>query len=60
MTHRALIRSRCTVLAETGNAIFFEDDGEKVAEINGATFSCGSVEEFYEMVDLFGEDTFEE
>lgn len=60
MAHREFIRSNFNVLAETKNAIFFEAYGEKCCEINGAEFSCNSVEEFYEMVDFFGNDRFEE
>lgn len=59
MTHREFIKATFTVLAETDNAIFFEAYGEKCCEINGANFSCSSVEEFYEMVEMFGNDTFE-
>lgn len=60
MTHRAFIKSNFKVLAETPNAIFFEAYGEKCCEINGASFSCNSVEEFYEMVETFGDDSFAE
>jgi hypothetical protein len=59
MTHRAFIKANFKVLAETKNAIFFEAYGELCCEINGASFDCHSVEEFYEMVELFGDDTFE-
>ena len=59
MTHREFIKATFTVLAETDNAIFFEAYSEKCCEINGADFSCSSVEEFYEMVEMFGNDTFE-
>ena len=59
MTHREFIKTTFTILAETDNAIFFDAYGEKVAEINGASFDCSSVEEFYEMVETFGNDTFE-
>lgn len=58
--HFELIHEMCRVFAQTENAIFFEDGGQKVAEINGATFSCNSIEEFYEMVEMFGEDDFAE
>lgn len=59
MTHREFIKATFAILAETENAIFFDAYGEKVAEINGASFDCSSVEEFYEMVETFGNDTFE-
>lgn len=59
MTHREWIKKSFTVLVETDNAIFFDAYGEKVAEINGVSFDCSSVEEFYEMVEMFGNDTFE-
>ena len=56
MTHRQFIKSNFNVLAETDNAIFFEAEGELCCEINGQDFDCHSIEEFYEMVDLFGDD----
>ena len=59
MTHRDFIKANFKVLAETQNAIFFDADGEKVAEINGETFDCETVEEFYELVDFWGNETFE-
>lgn len=59
MTHEDFIRTNFKVLAETKNAIFFDADGEKVAEINGQTFDCETVEEFYELVDFWGDETFE-
>ena len=58
--HREMIRSNFIVLAETENAILFDAYGEICCEINGAEFSCSGVEEFYEMVELFGDDSFEE
>ena len=54
MTHTQFIKSNFKVLAETDNAIFFDAYGEFCCEINGASFHCESVEEFYEMVELFG------
>lgn len=59
MTHREFIKENFMVIAETENAIFFEAYGETCCEINGAEFSCNSVDEFYEMVGIFGNDTFE-
>lgn len=60
MTHLQFIKSNFKVLAETKNAILFDAYGDICCEINGAEFSCNSVEEFYEMVELFGDDTFED
>ena len=60
MTHIQFIKANFTVLAENGNSIFFEACGEKVAEINGQPFNCESVEEFNELVEFFGDETFEE
>ena len=60
MTHEQFIKSNFNVLAETDNAIFFEAGGELCCEINGQEFDCHSIEEFYEMVDLFGDDNFSE
>ena len=60
MTHKAFIRSNFTVIAETANAIFFEAYGEKIAEINGQPFNCETLEEFHELVEFWGDETFEE
>lgn len=60
MTHREFIQSAFNILAETENAIFFEACGELCCEINGAQFDCNSVEEFHELVEFFGSDTFED
>lgn len=60
MTHEQFIKSNFNVLAETDNAIFFEAYGELCCEINGQGFDCHNIEEFYEMVDLFGDDDFSE
>jgi hypothetical protein len=60
MTHTQFIKSNFKILAETDNAIFFDAYGELCCEINGASFHCESVEEFYEMVELFRDDSFEE
>lgn len=59
MTHLEFIKSNFKVIAEIGNSIFFDADGELVAEINGHTFDCDSVEEFQELVEMFGDETFE-
>lgn len=56
----AVIREYCTVIAETENAILYRDGGWLYAEINGTPFSCSSTEEFFEMVNFFGDETFEE
>ena len=60
MTYIEFIRSNFKILAETDNAIFFDADGELCCDINGASFRCESVEEFYEMVEFFGDLSFEE
>lgn len=60
MTHREFIKANFEVLAETANAIFFDAYGEKCCEINGVSIDCGSVEEFNELVEFFGDETFEE
>lgn len=59
MTHKTFIKANFNVLAETENAIFFEAYGEKTAEINGQPFDCNSVEEFHDLVEFFGDETFE-
>ena len=60
--HIAFIKSTYKVLAEdpATNSIFFETYGEKIAEINGRVFDCDSVEDFHELVEMFGDETFEE
>ena len=60
MTHRDFIKGNFEVLAETENGIFFLAYGEKCCEINGVSFDCASVEEFNELVEFFGDETFEE
>ena len=60
MTHTQFIKANFKVLAETENAIFFDAYGELCCEINGVVFDCESVEEFYELVEQFGDETFEE
>jgi len=60
MTHREFVKANFKVLAETDNAILFDAYGEICCEINGADFACDSVDEFYEMVELFGNDDFAE
>lgn len=57
--HKAFIRTEFKVFAETENAIFFEAYGEKIAEIGEATFDCQTLEEFWELVEWFGDETFE-
>lgn len=59
--HFENIKKYCKVIAVVGDkAIYYKDHGRGYAEINGASFSCGSVEEFHEMVEMFGEDNFSE
>jgi hypothetical protein len=58
MEHRAFIKANFKVLAETENAIFFDAYGELCCEINGVAVACESVEEFYELVEFFGDETF--
>ena len=58
MTHEQFIRAKFEVLAETATALLFLAYGEMCAEINGAEFSCNSVEEFWELVEFFGDEDF--
>lgn len=60
MTHRQFVEANYNVLASTPNAIFFEACGEKVCEINDVNFICNSVKEFFDLVEFFGDETFEE
>ena len=59
MTHEDFIKANFKVLAETQNTIFFDADGEKVAEINGETFDCETAKESCELVDFYDDETFE-
>lgn len=59
--HFELIKRYCNVIEVVGDsAIYYKERGRGIAEINGASFSCSSLEEFHGMVELFGDDTFEE
>ena len=60
MKYMDFIRPNFKILAETENAILFDADGELCCEINGKQFDCYSVEDFYELVEFFGDETFEE
>ena len=60
MTHLEFIKTNVKVLAEAENAILFDAYGEICCESNGKQFDCSSVEEFYELVEFFGDYTFEE
>lgn len=58
MTHLQFIKASFEVLAESSESILFLACGEMCAEINGAEFSCNSVEEFWELVEFFGDEDF--
>lgn len=60
MTHREFIKANFTVLAETENSILFDAYGEICCEINGEPFNCSTIEEFYDLVEFYGDETFEE
>ena len=60
MKYMDFIRANFKILAVTENAILFDADGELCCEINGKQFDCYSVEDFYELVEFFGDETFEE
>ena len=60
MKYMDFIRANFKILAETENAILFDADGAPCCEINGKQFDCYSVEDFYELVEFFGDETFEE
>ena len=60
MRYMDFIRANFNILAETENAILFDADDELCCEINGKQFDCYSVEDFYELVEFFGDETFEE
>ena len=60
MKYMDFIRTNFKILAETENAILFDADSELCCEITGKQFDCYSVEDFYELVEFFGDETFEE
>ena len=60
MAHIEFIKANFKVLTETENAILFDACGEICCEINGKEFDCSTVEEFYGLVEFFGDETFEE
>jgi hypothetical protein len=53
ITHRQYIESTFEVLAKTAKSIYFIACGEECCEINNTEFDCHSVEEFYELVEMF-------
>lgn len=56
MTHRQYIESNFEVLAKTVKSIYFIAYGEECCEINDTEFDCHSVEEFYELVEMFEDE----
>lgn len=58
MTHIESTEDNFKILAEAENAILIEAYGEIFCEINGKEFDCSSVEEFYKLVEFFGDETF--
>ena len=61
MVQKDLIKKNFNVLAETENDIYFLLKGEKIAYIDGHYFdACETVKEFYEFVELWYSDIFED
>ena len=66
MTHLEFLLSTDLVevhaVRNGGQAVWLTDltDGKSVAEIGGGSFPCDSLEEFEELVEFFGDETFEE
>lgn len=62
MTHYEFIISNFNIVAHDNESqsVLFIAYGELCCEINGQSFSCSSVEEFWEMVEFFKDETFEE
>jgi hypothetical protein len=60
MTHLQFIKSNFNVLAEKDTSILYIAYGEMCAEINGVPFLCKSVEEFWDLVEFFGDEDFAE
>lgn len=59
--HFELIAEFCEVIETVGDrAIYYIEDGRGYAEIGKASFSCESLEDFHEMLEMFGDDDFEE
>lgn len=59
--HFELISKYCEVVEVVGdNAIYYKEHGVGYAEINGADFLCGSVDEFHELVAMFASEDFRE
>lgn len=60
MTHIEFIKANYQVIAQEGNSILFWAEGELCCEINGTPFDCRNADEFFELVEMFGDETFEE
>lgn len=60
MTHREFIKNNYNVIAENEKGILFDACGERCCEINGKEFICNSVQEFNELIKMFGNETWEE
>ena len=56
--HVALIKRACDVKVETADAVWYRDGDAGICEMrNGASFTCGDLNEFNEFCEMFsGED----
>ena len=55
--HVALIKRACDVKAETADAIWYRDGDAGICEMrNGASFTCGDLNEFHELCEMFSGD----
>lgn len=62
MTHYEFILSNFTILVQDdkSHSVLFVAYGETCCEINGQPMACSSIEEFWELVEFFKGETFEE
>lgn len=62
MTHYEFILSNFCIVAhdDESQSVLFIAYGEPCCEINGKPFACSTIEEFWEMVEMFKGETFEE
>lgn len=62
MTHyEFILNSFCIVdQDDESQSVLFIAYGELCCEINGKPFACSTIEEFWEMIEMFKGETFEE
>ena len=60
MTHREFIKNNYNVIVENEKGILFDAYGERYCEINDREFICNDVQTFNELIEMFGDETWEE